>query len=48
MSMLSQQHPQIAQGITSNLGSSPIAPINPDIPMYELQNSWLNNLGNSP
>ena len=32
--LVEKQHPQIAQGITSNLGSSPIAPINPDIPMY--------------
>lgn len=36
MGMLSQQYPQVAQGIASNLGSSPYAPIAPGIPIYEL------------
>jgi hypothetical protein len=36
MAMLSQQYPQVAQGIASNLGSSPNAPIAPGIPIYEL------------
>lgn len=48
LGMLSQQYPQVAQGITSNLGTSPFAPINPEIPIYELQNNWLGQLGNSP
>ena len=48
MAMFSQQYPEVAHGITSNLGSSPYAPINPDIPIYELKNNWLTNLGNSP
>lgn len=48
MGMLSQQYPQVAQGIASNLGGSPYAPIVPDIPIYELQNNWLKGLGNSP
>ena len=48
MGMLSQQYPQVAQGIASNLGGSPYAPIAPDISIYELQNNWLKGLGNSP
>ena len=48
MAMVSQQYPQVAQGIASNLGTSPFAPISPDIPIYELQNNWLTSLGNSP
>jgi len=48
MGMVSQQYPQVAQGITSNLGTSPFAPMNPEIPIYELQNNWLTALGNSP
>jgi hypothetical protein len=48
MGLISQQFPQVAQGITSNLGSSPYAPIAPEIPIYELQNNWLSTLGNSP
>lgn len=47
MGFLSQQ-PQIAQGINSNLGNSPFAPITPELPIYELQNNWLTSLGNSP
>ncbi|MCB0369724.1 MAG: hypothetical protein KDD45_09860 [Bdellovibrionales bacterium] len=34
MGMVSQQYPQVAQGIASNLGTSPLAPINPSIPIY--------------
>lgn len=48
MGMLSQQYPQVAQGIASNLGGSPFAPIAPDIPIYELQTNWLTALGNTP
>lgn len=48
MAMVSQQYPQVAQGIASNLGTSPFAPISPDIPIYELKNNWLTILGNSP
>lgn len=29
MGMVSQQYPQVAQGIASNLGTSPYAPISP-------------------
>lgn len=36
MGMLSQQYPQVAQGISSNLGGSPYAAIAPGIPLYEL------------
>ncbi len=39
---------EIVQGITSNLGNGPLAPINPDIPVYELKNNWIAKLGNSP
>lgn len=45
---ISQQRPDVAQGVTSNLGSGPLAPINPEIPIYELKNSWLARLGNTP
>lgn len=48
MGFLSQQYPQVAQGVASNLGSGPFAPIAAEIPIYELKNSWLTNLGNSP
>ena len=48
MGMLSQQYPDVANGINSNLGNSPYAPIDPNIPIYELKNNWLPNLGNSP
>lgn len=48
MGIVSQQYPQVAQGIASNLGSSPLAPISPEIPIYELKNNWLTNLGNTP
>lgn len=48
MSIISQQYPQVAQGITSNLGNGPFAPIAPEIPIYELKNNWLGSLGNSP
>lgn len=40
--------PDIVQGITSNLGSGPLAPINPEILIYELKNNWIAKLGNSP
>ena len=36
MGMLSQQYPEVAQGINSNLGNSPFSPIDPQIPIYEL------------
>ena len=45
--MLSQQYPQVAQGIASNLGTSPFAPIDPQIAVYELKNNWLTSLGNT-
>ena len=32
--MLAQSHPDVAQGITSNLGNGPLAPINPQVPIY--------------
>lgn len=44
MGMLSQQYPEVAQGINSNLGNSPFAPIDPQIPTYELKNNWLPQL----
>lgn len=48
MGLISQQHPQVAQGIASNLGNTPFAPISVEIPIYELKNNWLTTLGNSP
>ena len=36
MGMLSQQYPEVALGINSNLGNSPFSPIDPQIPIYEL------------
>ena len=45
---ISQQRPDVAQGVTSNLGNGPLAPLNPEIPLYELKNNWLARLGNSP
>ena len=44
MGMLSQQYPEVAQGINSNLGNSPFSPIDPQIPIYELKTNWLNQL----
>ena len=47
MGMLSQQYPEVAQGINSNLGNSPFSPIDPQIPIYELKTNWLNQLNSS-
>ena len=48
MNSIGPQYPQVAQGIASNLGNSPFASINPQIPIYQLKNSWLAKLGTSP
>lgn len=45
---ISQARPDVAQGVTSNLGSGPLAPINPEIPIYELKTNWIGKLGNTP
>jgi hypothetical protein len=42
------QKPEIVQGITGNLGNGPLAPINPEIPIYELKHNWIAKLGTSP
>jgi hypothetical protein len=42
-----QLGPQVVQGINSNLGNGPYAPINTAIPIYELKNNWINKLGTS-
>lgn len=39
--MISQQYPDVAHGINSNLGNSPFSPIDPNIPIFELKNNWL-------
>jgi len=47
INLIAQQYPQVAQGITSNLGNGPLAQISPQIPIYELKTSWLSKLGSS-
>ena len=32
--MLAQNRPDVAQGITSNLGNGPMAPMNPEVILY--------------
>lgn len=44
MQRIGQQHPEVIQGINSNLGSSLISPIDPNIPIYFLKDNWLSVL----
>lgn len=46
--LLAQSRPDVAQGITSNLGNGPTAPINSEIVIYELRSKWMSGLGTSP